>query len=110
MRFLSALIFTFFAYANSWGQIAAWNLTSASTTVTTADANLTASAISVVPSTALSYQTSPGDIYCGSWSTSPTFSTTGRYWQFSIAPNPGFEVTISSLTLKVGRTTTGPQR
>jgi phosphatidylserine/phosphatidylglycerophosphate/cardiolipin synthase-like enzyme len=103
-------LFLLFATSVAWGQIAAWNLTSSTTSATAADANLNAGSIAVVPSTSLiAYQASPGDVYCGSWSTSTTFSTTGKYWEFSIAPNPGFEMTTSSLTFKAGRTSTGPQ-
>ncbi len=110
VKFITALFFVALASANAWGQIAAWDLTSAVTNATTTDNNLTASAISVVPATTIGYQTSPGDIYCGSWSTSTTFSATGKYWQFSITPNPGYEATISSLTFKAGCTSTGPQK
>lgn len=110
MKFATTVIFVALMSANAWGQIAAWDLTSATATATTTDSNLTASAISVVPSTKVNYQTSPGDIYCGTWPTSATFSATGKYWQFSITPNPDFEVTISSLTFKSGCTSTGPQK
>lgn len=93
----------------AWAQqIAAWNLTSTVTSPTASGANLTASAIAVVPTTAISYQSNPGDIYCGSWPTSSTFSATGKCWEFSITPNPGLEASVSSLTFKAGRTSTGP--
>jgi phosphatidylserine/phosphatidylglycerophosphate/cardiolipin synthase-like enzyme len=92
-------------------QIAAWNLTSATTSATSANSNLTASSITVVPNTvAISYQTSPGDIYTTTWSTSSTFSTSGKYWEFSITPNYGYEIVITSMTFKSGRTSTGPQK
>lgn len=104
------LLFLLIKTSIAWGQVAAWNLTSSTTTATATDANLTASSITVVPSSSpISYQTSPGDLYCGSWSTSTAFSTAGKYWQFSITPNPGFEMTISSVTFQAGRTSTGPQ-
>lgn len=96
--------------ATAWGQIAAWNLTSTTTSATTTNANLTASSISVVPSSTISYQSSPGDIYNGTWSTSSTFSTSGKYWQFSIAANSGYQVSISSVTFGAGATSTGPQK
>jgi len=111
MRFkIVLLIFFLSATTAVWGQqIAAWNLTSTATTATASDANLTASVIAVVPATsAISYQTSPGDIYCGSWSTSSAFSATGKYWEFSITPNSGFKAAISSLSFSAGRTSTGP--
>ena len=99
-----------FIYSSSEAQIVAWNLTSATTTATTSNSNITTSAISVVPSSTISYQSNPGDIYCGSWSTSATFSTSGKYWEFSITPNYGYEIAISSITFKAGRTSAGPQK
>jgi phosphatidylserine/phosphatidylglycerophosphate/cardiolipin synthase-like enzyme len=110
MKFSTVIFSIALLSASALGQIAAWNLTSSTTSATTTDGGLTASAISVVPSSTISYQTSPGDIYVGSWSTSSTFATTGKYWEFSIEPNPGFEATISSVTFKAGRTSTGPQK
>ncbi|MFZ1081635.1 MAG: phospholipase D-like domain-containing protein [Candidatus Kryptoniota bacterium] len=111
MKFAPTIILVSLLSASAWGQIAAWNITSSGTTAATiTDANLTASSITVAPTTSISYQTSPGDMYCGSWSTSATFSTAGKYWQFSITPNHGFEVTISSLTFKSGCTSTGPHK
>ncbi len=110
MKFVSTLLFVALVTTSAWGQIAAWNLTSTTTTATALDANLTASAVTVAPSTTVSYQASPGDIYCGTWPTSSTFSTAGKYWQFSITPNSGYQIAISSLMFKGGATSTGPQK
>ena len=109
-RLANFFMIAVFSFTNTQAQIAAWNLTSTTTTATSVNANITASAISVVPSATISYQISPGDIYCGTWSTSPTFSTTGKYWEFSITPNYGYEIAISSLTFKAGRTSAGPAK
>ena len=79
LRYTALLIIALLAFASAQAQIATWNLTSATTTATSINANLTANAINVIPSTTLAYQTSPGDIYCGTWSTSSAFSTTGKY-------------------------------
>ena len=110
MRFKIALVILLFSMTTAaWAQqIAAWNLSSTVTSATASSSNVTASAIAVVPTTAISYQLSPGDIYCGSWPTSSTFSATGKCWEFSITPNPGLEASISSLTFNAGRTSTGP--
>jgi hypothetical protein len=111
MRYLSVLFLVSVLSVNAWGQqIAAWNLTSTTTTPTATDGKLTGSAITVGPSGTISYQASPGDIYCSSWSTSATFSTAGKYWQFSITPDSGYKITIASLTFKAGTTNTGPQK
>jgi phosphatidylserine/phosphatidylglycerophosphate/cardiolipin synthase-like enzyme len=109
MRFVPVIILITFVSSIASGQIAAWNLSSATTSATISDANLTASSITVVPSGTISYQSSPGDIYCGSWPTSTAFSTAGKCWQFSVTAAQGFEIAISSLTFRAGRTSTGPQ-
>ena len=110
MKSAAATIFVLAMVVSSRGQIAAWNISTSGTTVATVvDPNLTASAITLSSSGSISYQASPGDIYCGSWSASTMFSPAGKFWQFSITPNPGFQISISSLTFKAGRTATGPK-
>ncbi len=110
LRYTALLIIALLAFASAQAQIATWNLTSATTTATSINANLTANAINVIPSTTLAYQTSPGDIYCGTWSTSSAFSTTGKYWEFSVTPKYGYQIIISSVTFNAGRTATGPAK
>lgn len=88
------------------GPLAAWNLTSTTTSATTTGGGITsASAISLSSGT-VSYQASPSNINTGSWSTSATFSTSGKYWQFSITPTGA--MTISGVSFDAGRTTAGP--
>lgn len=44
----------------------------------------------------------------GSWNQS-NFSTTGKYLEFSITPNPGYQIDFSELRFRFGRTNAGPQ-
>ncbi len=46
----------------------------------------------------------------GTWSTSSAFSTTGKYWEFSVTPKYGYQIIISSVTFNAGRTATGPAK
>lgn len=89
------------------GPLAAWNLTSTTTSATTTGGGITsASSISVNPS-GISYLASPSSIWAASWSTAATFSSSGKYWQFSITPNGA--MTISGVSFDAGRTAAGPQ-
>jgi hypothetical protein len=108
-KFYFLISFLFLTTQITFGQIAAWNLTSETTSATSNDVNLTASSIIVVPTSTISYQSGPGDIYCASWSQSSTFSTSGKYWEFSITPTIGYQISISSASFDAGRTSEGPQ-
>ncbi|SKB43611.1 T9SS type A sorting domain-containing protein [Alkalitalea saponilacus] len=45
-----------------------------------------------------------------SWSTKPEFDKDEKYLAFAIEPKPGFELIISKLNFRFGRTAAGPQK
>ncbi|MBD3748267.1 MAG: T9SS type A sorting domain-containing protein [Sphingobacteriales bacterium] len=104
------LLFTIcFFFTQGYAQLAIWNYTSSPSTfdATSVDANTTATAITVSAGS-IFYQTLPA-IYVSSWSTNSSFSTSGKYWEFSVSPKSGYKLTISSISFDAGRTTSGPQ-
>lgn len=96
-------ILPFIANADIIGQ---WALTSTTTTATTSDANVSNSAITLVTGT-IQYVSTPSSIYGSYWPAS--FSTGGKYFQFSVSVNSGKQVLLSSITLDAGRTASGPE-
>ncbi len=95
---------------SGWGQtvtLAKWALTSTTTTATTVAANTTASAVTL-SSGSISYQASPGNIYTASWSTSSSFSALGKYWQVTVTPNSGYQISVSAFAFDGGATSSGP--
>jgi autotransporter-associated beta strand protein len=80
-------------------------------TASSVASNLSASDFSVQGGS-LSYQTGNGGNigFAASWSTSATFSSSGKYWQFSITPAAGYAVDLSGLAWKGGRTSAGPAK
>jgi len=85
--------------------IAQWALSSTTTTATTNGENVTNSSITLSSGT-LQYVNNPSSIYGASWPAS--FSTSGKYFQFSMSVNSGKQALLSSVTLDAGRTTSGP--
>lgn len=85
--------------------------------VLTADsvaANLQVSALTVNPTSTFGYQagTDDGGSFIGnvgSWNTG-NFLFTGKYVQFTITPQNGYAVTLSSLSFRLGRSPAGPTR
>ncbi len=48
--------------------------------------------------------------FSSTWSQSTTFSTSGKYMQFTVSANPGQQISFSSLSFRFGRTAAGPDR
>ncbi|MDA9554780.1 T9SS type A sorting domain-containing protein [Pelobium sp.] len=84
-----------------------WSLTSTTTSATTSEANVTNSSISLSSGT-IQYTASPSSIFASSWPTSTSFSTSGKFWEFSITSNSGKSMLLSSVTFEAGRTASGP--
>ncbi len=47
--------------------------------------------------------------YATSWN-QEGFSTAGKYLEFSLTPQPGYQIVLSGLSFRFGRTLSGPQR
>ncbi|MEC4986554.1 MAG: hypothetical protein SAJ37_18570 [Oscillatoria sp. PMC 1068.18] len=79
-----------------------------SLTPSSVDSNLSFSNFSYTgPGTTNFFAGNPGDAYSSNNWAAGTIDL-GRYFQFSIDPNPGFEVTLNSLELDERRSGTGP--
>ncbi len=115
MKFLKikrilTILFVFVFTQSGFCQIASWSWASspANYTQTGVLSNITASALTVSSGT-ISYISGSTSVSVSSWSTSATFSTSGKYWQLSITPDANYQTSVSSFTFDAGRSATGPQ-
>lgn len=97
--------------STSAGPMAAWRFTVSASpwaaTTVNGSALSAASNLTVSPASTITYQASPSNVNTGSWSTSPTFSAAGKFWEFTVTPVG--TVTLSAVQFDAGRTTAGPQ-
>ncbi len=105
------VILLFFITTLGWGQIALYNFQDV-TSATGVDANIVASNVTI-SSGVIQYQNGNDDGgtrigYAQSWNQN-NFSTTGKYLQFTITPNTGYQIDFSELRFRFGRTNQGPQ-
>ncbi|MBC7381518.1 MAG: T9SS type A sorting domain-containing protein [Bacteroidia bacterium] len=110
MKQIISILILFLLNSSVHAQVASWNWSAAPANYNETGllTNITATALSVSSGT-ISYIASPGAVSVASWSTSPTFSVSGKYWQVSISPSANFQTTISSFSFDAGRTSSGPQ-
>ena len=103
LRFATVVILLLATLNDFATTLAAWSLTSTTTSATTMNVN-SASAITV-SSGSISYQAT--DIYTSTW---PTNGTDGKYWDFTVTTDAMHTMTISGFSIDVGRTATGPSK
>ncbi len=94
-------------------QIALWNYQN-TVAASGVAANMTASTATITPAQTVAFQAGTDDGgtvigNSGSWSTG-NFATSGKYIQFSVTPNSGYNVELTSVTIRLGRTAAGPQQ
>src|SRR5690606_16689793 len=98
-------------YINTHAQLAVFNYATEPTDYnpTSKDGNVSTSLFSV-SSGNVNFQTSPIAMYTSTWSKEADFSTSGKYYEFSITANSGYKMTLTSFSFDAGRTATGPAK